>query len=107
MAAPIFHMAAGAPNPVAPFSHAVEVDDWVLVTGQMPNEAGNEDAPLPPDIEGQTKNVMKNLQIVLGSLDSSLLVPAAGQADRISLNCPIVPLWGIVTATAAGERRGR
>ncbi|MEC7490344.1 MAG: RidA family protein [Pseudomonadota bacterium] len=61
-------MAAGAPSPVAPFSHAVETDGWILVTGQMPNEAGNENAPLPRDIEGQTRNVMKNLEIVLTSL---------------------------------------
>ncbi len=66
---PIFHMAADAPDPVAPFSHAAEVDGWVLITGQMPNEARNESALLPPDIEGQTRNVMKNLNIVLGSLN--------------------------------------
>ena len=66
---PIFHMAATAPDPVAPFSHAVEADGWVLITGQMPNEAGNESAPLPPDIEGQTRNVMKNLNAVLVSLN--------------------------------------
>ena len=66
---PIFHMAANAPDPVAPFSHAVEADGWVLITGQMPNEAGNESAPLPPDIEGQTRNVMKNLNDVLVSLN--------------------------------------
>ena len=68
MAGPVFHMAAGAPSPVAPFSHAVEIDGWVLVTGQMPNEPGNEDALLPPDIEGQTRAVMANLEIVLASL---------------------------------------
>ena len=62
-------MAANAPDPVAPFSHAVEADGWVLITGQMPNEAGNESAPLPPDIEGQTRNVMKNLNAVLVSLN--------------------------------------
>ena len=62
-------MAANAPAPVAPFSHAVEADGWVLITGQMPNEAGNESAPLPPDIEGQTRNVMKNLNAVLVSLN--------------------------------------
>ena len=32
----LFHRVAGAPDPVAPFSHAVEVDGWVFVTGQMP-----------------------------------------------------------------------
>jgi 2-iminobutanoate/2-iminopropanoate deaminase len=36
MDGPLFHMIAGAPDPVAPFSHAVEQDGWVFVTGQMP-----------------------------------------------------------------------
>ena len=64
MAATIFHMVAGAPSPVAPFSHAVEVDGWVLVTGQMPNDPTDEAAPLPPTVEEQTRNVMRNLSIV-------------------------------------------
>ncbi len=61
MAAPIFHMAAGAPTPVAPFNHAVDADGWVFVTGQMPNDPNDEAAPLPAGIEGQTRNVMANL----------------------------------------------
>ena len=68
MAVPIFHMAAGAPTPVAPFSHAVEADGWVFVTGQMPNDPNDEAAPLPVGIEDQTRNVMANLKIVLASL---------------------------------------
>ena len=72
MSAPIFHMAAGAPTPVAPFSHAVETDGWILVTGQMPNDPADEDAPLPDGIEGQTRNVMANLTTVLASLDLGL-----------------------------------
>ncbi len=72
MAAPIFHMAAGAPRPVAPFSHAVEADGWVFVTGQMPNEASDEDAPLPDGIESQTRNVMTNLKSVLESVGLGL-----------------------------------
>ena len=65
-------MAVGAPSPVAPFSHAVEADGWVLVTGQMPNDAANEAAPLPASIEGQTRNVMANLATVLAALDLGL-----------------------------------
>ena len=72
MAATIFHMAAGAPSPVAPFSHAVEVDGWVLVTGQMPNDPADEAAPLPPTVEEQTRNVMRNLSIILDSLGLGL-----------------------------------
>ena len=31
-------MIAGAPAPVAPFSHAVAADGWLFVTGQMPTD---------------------------------------------------------------------
>ena len=62
---PIFHMIAGAPDPVAPFSHAVEADGWVFVTGQMPFAATSIDAPYPEGIEAQTHQVMKNLETVL------------------------------------------
>ena len=66
-----FHMIAGGPKPVAPFSHAVETDRLVFVTGQMPDTPG---APgiLPDGIEAQTRNVMANLGIVLGGLGLGL-----------------------------------
>jgi 2-iminobutanoate/2-iminopropanoate deaminase len=62
---PIFHMIAGAPNPVAPFSHAVEADGWVFLTGQMPFSGTSIDEPYPRGIEAQTHQVMKNLEGVL------------------------------------------
>jgi 2-iminobutanoate/2-iminopropanoate deaminase len=59
-----FHMIAGGPKPVAPFSHAVEIDGFVLVTGQMPDTPA---APgiLPEGIVAQTHAVMANLRTVL------------------------------------------
>ena len=65
MSAPIFHMIAGAPDPVAPFSHAVEADGWVFVTGQMPFTGTSKDSPYPEGIEAQTRQVMENLKRVL------------------------------------------
>jgi reactive intermediate/imine deaminase len=62
---PLFHMIAGAPDPVAPFSHAVEQDGWVFVTGQMPFSGTANDSPYPEGIEAQTHQVMKNLTRVL------------------------------------------
>lgn len=62
---PLFHMVPGAPDPVAPFSHAAEADGWVFVTGQMPFAGTSIDAPYPEGIEAQTHQVMKNLQTVL------------------------------------------
>jgi reactive intermediate/imine deaminase len=59
-----FHMIAGGPKPVAPFSHAVETDGFVLITGQMPDTP---EAPgvLPEGIVAQTHAVMANLRKVL------------------------------------------
>ncbi len=63
-----FHMIAGGPKPVAPFSHAVETDGFVLVTGQMPDTP---EAPgvLPEGIVAQTRAVMANLKKVLTGVD--------------------------------------
>jgi reactive intermediate/imine deaminase len=67
-----FFMVPGAPDPVAPFSHAVENDGWVFVTGQLPIEPGNEAAPLPEGIEAQTRLTMQNLQVVLAGVGLGL-----------------------------------
>lgn len=72
MALPSHHMIPGAPRPVAPFNHAVEIDGWVFITGQMPTEPGNEDAPLPEGVEAQTRRVMDNLIIVLEGMGLTL-----------------------------------
>jgi reactive intermediate/imine deaminase len=60
-----FVMAPGAPDPVAPFSHAVEVEGWVFVTGQMPFSGTGLDSGYPDGIEPQTHQVMANLRAVL------------------------------------------
>ena len=66
-----FHMIAGGPKPVAPFSHAVETDGIVFVTGQMPDTP---EAPgvLPEGIIAQTKAVMQNLKVILQGLNLGL-----------------------------------
>ena len=61
MGAIIHHMLDRAPAPVAPFSHAVETDGWVFVTGQIPENPENVDQPLPVGIEAQTRRVMERL----------------------------------------------
>jgi 2-iminobutanoate/2-iminopropanoate deaminase len=72
MSNPIFHMISSGPRPVAPFSHAVESDGWVLITGQMPTDPAAPDAPLPSGVEAQTHRVMANLQIVLAGVGLGL-----------------------------------
>lgn len=68
MAGPVFHLLAGAPAPVAPYSHAVEADGWVLVTGQLPTDPEDDARPLPDGIEAQTRKTMDNLRRVLAGL---------------------------------------
>lgn len=72
MALPTFHMLSKAPTPVAPFSHAVEADGWVHLTGQMPTDPADDSLPLPEGVEAQTRRVMENLIIVLNGLDLGL-----------------------------------
>jgi 2-iminobutanoate/2-iminopropanoate deaminase len=72
MTSPVFHMLGRAPAPVAPFSHAVEIDGWVFVTGQLPIEPRNEAAPVPEGIENQTRKVFDNLLIVLNGVGLEL-----------------------------------
>jgi 2-iminobutanoate/2-iminopropanoate deaminase len=83
-----FLMVPGAPTPVAPFSHAVETDGWVFVTGQMPTWPEDDDRPLPDGIEAQTRRVMDNLVIVLNGagLELSNAVCARVYLTRFELD---------------------
>jgi 2-iminobutanoate/2-iminopropanoate deaminase len=67
-----FLMVPGAPVPVAPFSHVVTADGWIFVTGQMPTDPADDDAPLPDGIEAQTRRVVENLKLVLAGVGSGL-----------------------------------
>ena len=71
-AGPLFHMVDGAPDPVAPFSHAVEQDGWVFLTGQMPFTGTANDSAYPEGIEAQTHQVFANLRRVLQGLGLDL-----------------------------------
>jgi reactive intermediate/imine deaminase len=57
----IFHMIPNAPKPVAPYSHVVEADGWLFVTGQLATDPDDDAKPLPEGIEAQTRKVMDNL----------------------------------------------
>ncbi|MEM7620739.1 MAG: RidA family protein [Pseudomonadota bacterium] len=67
-----FHMLEQAPKPVAPYSHAVECNGFVFITGQMPNFPEDFERPLPSGIEAQTHQVMHNLKMVLQNLNIGL-----------------------------------
>ena len=68
MTVPVFHNFSSAPTHVAPFSHAVEFDGWVQLTGQMPTDPIDDTKPLPDGIQAQTRRVMDNLAIILNEM---------------------------------------
>ena len=72
MPLPTFHMIDDAPQPVATFSHASQVDGWVFLTGQMPTWPDDPQRPLPEGIKAQTRRVMDNLIIVLEGMGLGL-----------------------------------
>ena len=65
MPASLFHMIAGGARPVAPYSHAVEADGWLFLTGHIPNHPDDDTRPLAADGADQTRRAMENLVIVL------------------------------------------
>lgn len=75
-----FHLLQDGPRPVAPFSHAVEADGWVMLTGQMPTDPAAPDAALPAGIAAQTARIMDNLALVLGGI-------GLGWADVVQCRC--------------------
>jgi reactive intermediate/imine deaminase len=72
MTVPVFHNFSSAPTHVAPFSHAVEFDGWVQLTGQMPTDPIDDTKPLPDGIQTQTRRVMDNLAIILSEMQLGL-----------------------------------
>ncbi len=64
---PVFHMLSDAPIPAAPYSHAVEIDGWLFLAGQIASDL--EPDSLPEGIEAQTHKVMENPARVLAGGD--------------------------------------
>jgi 2-iminobutanoate/2-iminopropanoate deaminase len=94
----LFHMIAGGPRPVAPFSHAVECDGFIFVTGQMPDTPAHPGV-LPEGIEAQTRKVMANLATVLSGIGLGLRHVTAARAflthfyeDYEAFNAVIEPI---------------
>ena len=63
--------AAPAP-PTAKYSHAVQAGPFLYVTGQLPADPDDLDAPLPAGIEAQTRLAFKNLEPIVAHAGYSL-----------------------------------
>lgn len=104
MSAAHFMMIRGAPAPVAPFSHAVEVDGWVFLTGQMPTDPNDDGAPLPVGIEAQTRRVMDNLVLVLGGAGLGLEHVVAARAFLTCFERDYGPMNEVYRSYFPGDR---
>jgi len=67
-----FLMIPNAPKPVAPYSHAVEVDGWAFITGQLATDPNDDSLPIPAGIAAQTHKVMDNLTRALQGIGLGL-----------------------------------
>jgi 2-iminobutanoate/2-iminopropanoate deaminase len=61
----LYHLIPDAPKPVAPYSHVVECDGWLFVTGQLATDPDDDSRPIPEGIEAQTVKVFDNLKRAL------------------------------------------
>ena len=56
---------AAPPPPGAKYSHAVKAGPFLYVTGQLPVDPDDPEAPLPAGIEVQTRAAFKNLERIV------------------------------------------
>ncbi|HZP77859.1 MAG TPA: RidA family protein [Pseudolabrys sp.] len=71
MTFPSYHFIEGVAAPISPSCHAVELDGWVFLTGQIARDLANPDAPLPEGIELQTERTLRNIEYILSKLGLS------------------------------------
>jgi len=100
----LFHMVQGAPTPVAPFSHAVEVDGFVFLTGQMPTLPDDDAAPLPNGIAAQTHRVMDNLILVLAGVGLGLQHVVSVRAYLTRFEADYAPMNAVYRSYFSADR---
>ena len=66
------HIIPGLARPISPSSHAVIVDGWVFMTGQLGRDLDEPDGPLFDGITAQTDQALRNMDRVLKGLGGSL-----------------------------------
>ena len=104
MTIPVFHNFSSAPNHVAPFSHAVEFDGWVQLTGQMPTDPIDDTKPLPEGIQAQTRRVMDNLSIILNEMKLGLENVLSTRVFLTNFKRDYEPMNNIYKSYFANER---
>ena len=105
MGQPTFHMINDAPDPVAPFSHAVEVGGWIFVTGQLPFTGSSGTSPYPEGIEAQTRQVMENLKRVLDGCKLALQDVVAARVYLAHFEQDYAPMNAVYATYFPPDRR--
>lgn len=59
-----------APTPAGPYSQGIIAGDYVFIAGQRPVDPVT--GEIPEDIQGQTRNVIKNIQAILAEYGCTL-----------------------------------
>ena len=74
MSSIVFHQspAAAPPPPSARYSHAVEANGWLYVTGQLPVDPDAPEKPLPEGIEAQAQLCFRNIERIVKHADFAL-----------------------------------
>ena len=104
MTVPVFHNFSSAPTHVAPFSHAVEFDGWVQLTGQMPTDPIDDIKPLPEGIQAQTMRVMDNLVIILNEMQLGLQIILSTRVFLTNFKRDYEPMNNIYKSYFANNR---
>lgn len=68
---PRYHFIEGVAAPISPSCHAVELDGWVFLTGQIARDLANPDSQLPESIELQTEHTLRNIEHILSNMNLS------------------------------------
>ena len=105
---PIFHLLPDAPNPVTPYSHAIEAGPFVFVTGQLATDPDDDSIPIPEGIEAQTRKVMSNLSRVLKGCGVSFANVVFARIYLTDFNRDYAPMNAIFSSHFTdGRRPGR
>ena len=101
----IYHLLPDAPEPVAPYSHAVEAGPFLFVTGQLATDPDDDALPIPPGIAAQTHTVMDNLARVLKGCGLSFANVVQVRIFLTDFNADYAKMNDIYATYFAADRR--
>ena len=101
---PVFHMVAGAPAQVGPYSHAVEQDGFLFITGQLATDHEDDSRPIPEGIAAQAHKTMDNLKRVLAGVGAGLEDVVMVRVFLTAFECDYAPFNAIYRGYFPSDR---